>query len=640
MKWLLKICFIFLYLAIYSQTNNTFDSLVLKLNGAKTETRRQKVLAQIYDLSHSKSAQKNSLNVLLKISKFNNENITPQKKGYLADLYLILADAENKQSHYLKAIDYLEQSLKISELIKDKYRIAYASGFLAHNNYLIANTPLALYFAHKGLRVSEELKDSNTIARLLSVIATVYLTQEFYIKSEEFYIKTFKISKAMNNLEGMASAMINISIIKGKQKKHEDAIIAGKKSLIIYQKMHNIFGEINSLNNLGWCYFRIGNIIEAKKYFNLGIHITDSIGYTEGKERCLLGLGNLYFAEKNFNKAIQIGKTGLYYANKIKNIYDVRALSKFLKEVNYKDGNYKEAMKMYELEILMRDSIYKESNRKAIFQTALQYEYEKKHLADSLNLRVEKKIVELNLSKEKTKNYILYCIVAFVIVVAFLLYNRYRLTQEKKELIIQAQKLVVDTQEKELTKTELDYLRAQINPHFLFNALNTIYFMIHKKDIVARTSLNTFAAILRYQLYECDKSFVTIEQEVTYLKDYIQVQLLRKGAGCSCDFNVSPNATGFVIAPLLLVPFVENAFNHLSNNPTNKIEIFIDKCDTDFIFLVKNSKNNSHLANLSERKGIGIQNVKRRLVLIYKNKHNLKIIETENEFEVNLSIIL
>ncbi|MEJ7585936.1 MAG: histidine kinase [Ferruginibacter sp.] len=118
---------------------------------------------------------------------------------------------------------------------------------------------------------------------------------------------------------------------------------------------------------------------------------------------------------------------------------------------------------------------------------------------------------------------------------------------------------------KEKAEAELNFLKSQINPHFLFNSLNSVYFLIDKNNPDARNALGKFSDMLRYQLYEMNGDQIPVEKEIRYLNDYVDLQKLRKDDQYVLSFKYSPEVKGFKIEPLLLVPFVENAFKHLSH---------------------------------------------------------------------------
>ena len=191
---------------------------------------------------------------------------------------------------------------------------------------------------------------------------------------------------------------------------------------------------------------------------------------------------------------------------------------------------------------------------------------------------------------------------------------------------------------KEKAETELQFLKSQVNPHFLFNSLNAIYFLIDKQNAGARQTLLQFSNLLRYQLYDCNADTIAIEKELVYLDNYVRLQQLRKDSNYDIQLDIDKNVNGFLITPLLLIPFVENAFKHISNHTekTNFVHISMTKEDHSFVFEVQNSKDDSKQTDSSG--GIGLTNVKRRLELIYPGKHLLNIQKNEDNFAVKLQI--
>jgi two-component system LytT family sensor kinase len=193
--------------------------------------------------------------------------------------------------------------------------------------------------------------------------------------------------------------------------------------------------------------------------------------------------------------------------------------------------------------------------------------------------------------------------------------------------------------EKEKAVNELNFLKAQINPHFLFNSLNSIYGYIDKNNKTARNILLQFSEMLRYQLYECNADRVSISKEIAYLRNYVLLQQYRKEENLIVQFYTDDPLEECEIAPLLLVVFIENAFKYVSNfeNGENKI-----------IIALRNKKNklNFSVFNTAEHRtdnlngGIGLKNVKRRLEILYSNRHNLTISKETGSFEVQLQINL
>lgn len=198
--------------------------------------------------------------------------------------------------------------------------------------------------------------------------------------------------------------------------------------------------------------------------------------------------------------------------------------------------------------------------------------------------------------------------------------------------------------EKEKVRTELDFLRAQINPHFLFNMLNTIYFQIEKTNTPARASIEKMSEMLRYQLYECVHDRIATEREVQYIKSYVQMQSLRLEEGTDIRLEIDESLTGSYIAPLLIQPLIENAFKYISNDnepSKNKVHIRLDNIDGRLQAQITNTENASHhTALLVNNGGIGYKNLKRRLELLYPGNHVLTHKQEENKFTVILNISL
>jgi len=192
---------------------------------------------------------------------------------------------------------------------------------------------------------------------------------------------------------------------------------------------------------------------------------------------------------------------------------------------------------------------------------------------------------------------------------------------------------------KEKAETELKFLKSQINPHFLFNSLNSIYFLIDKENSEARKTLLQFSDLLRYQLYDCNAETIEIEKEVAYLKDYIRLQQIRKDNNYCVKVGIEKDVYGFRIVPLLLIPFVENAFKHISHhtNQENFVDVQLLRSNGTFKFMVENSKEN-HQRTTELPGGIGLTNVQRRLQLLYADKYKLNIHNNENTFRVELSL--
>lgn len=183
-------------------------------------------------------------------------------------------------------------------------------------------------------------------------------------------------------------------------------------------------------------------------------------------------------------------------------------------------------------------------------------------------------------------------------------------------------------------QTELKYLRAQVNPHFMFNGLNTIYGYIDINNQQARNVLLQFADLLRYNLYEADVDWVDLEKETQYLQNYVALQRARSESNLQIDLDISIEDKTIKVAPLIFIVFVENAFKFSSreDNRINTIRIRLQQTAKQIIFECTNSYEGPAQAT----GGIGLNNVKRRLELLYKDRYTLTITNEQGTYYVHL----
>lgn len=195
----------------------------------------------------------------------------------------------------------------------------------------------------------------------------------------------------------------------------------------------------------------------------------------------------------------------------------------------------------------------------------------------------------------------------------------------------------IEEAEKIKVATELMYLKTQVNPHFLFNAINTVYIQIDESAETAKHTLSSFSDILRYQLYECNHEQVPIEKEVAYLQDYINLQQLRLDERYRVDFSFQEPLQGFSIAPFILMPLIENMFKHVGGQDVPLlIRGTLRHAQNQLTFHGVNSKEDQQPGRYSG--GIGLANMKRRLALLYPGRHSLTIQNKENSYEVWLTL--
>ena len=206
----------------------------------------------------------------------------------------------------------------------------------------------------------------------------------------------------------------------------------------------------------------------------------------------------------------------------------------------------------------------------------------------------------------------------------------------------QHQREKVDLQSQTL-KSELRFLKSQINPHFLFNTLNSLYALTLKKSDQAPEIVLRLSEMMRYMLYECNERRVPLSKEINYIKNYLELEKIRQAGKYKIEFNFTGEIRNQKIAPLMFIPFLENSFKHGLNSQAKEgyVHIDMDIKNENVRLMIENSKAPA-LPSRNHKKsgGIGLVNVQRRLNLMYPEDYELNISESPNSYKVDLSIQL
>ncbi|GAA3973274.1 sensor histidine kinase [Pedobacter ginsengiterrae] len=190
--------------------------------------------------------------------------------------------------------------------------------------------------------------------------------------------------------------------------------------------------------------------------------------------------------------------------------------------------------------------------------------------------------------------------------------------------------------ESERKEMELQFLKSQLNPHFLFNSLNNIYSLAYQKSDKTADAIMKLSEIMRYMIYESNTPTVSLSKEVDYLKNYIELQKIRFKDGAFIEMTLNGEIDNQKVVPLMLISFVENAFKHgVVNDPAEPVKIDIIANQKILHFSVINKKNNQ---NKDAQGGVGLPNVERRLQLIYPDRYKLNVVNSATHYTCELMI--
>lgn len=196
--------------------------------------------------------------------------------------------------------------------------------------------------------------------------------------------------------------------------------------------------------------------------------------------------------------------------------------------------------------------------------------------------------------------------------------------------------------ENEKLTAELNFLKAQINPHFLFNTLNNLYYLAYTQSPNTTEVIAKLSQMMRYMIYDSNYPLVPLSKEIEYMQNYISLEKLRLNNQIPIRFDIEGNPQEVLIAPLIFITFLENAFKHgVSNNqPGAWVNISIRICNKECIYKVENSRITTAPSEKDEKSGIGLQNVKRRLELSYPDRYRLTVEDQPDRYFVQLNITL
>lgn len=188
-------------------------------------------------------------------------------------------------------------------------------------------------------------------------------------------------------------------------------------------------------------------------------------------------------------------------------------------------------------------------------------------------------------------------------------------------------------------EAELKFLKAQVNPHFLFNALNNIYSLSFVNSSKAPEMILKLSEMMSFMLYDCKEEVVPLTSEIEYLHNYISLQQLKKEGEQNISLKIEGDPNGISIPPMLFIPFFENAFKHgnIQDIDNGYIQSKFKIADDQLKFKIKNGI--ASFKTHHEKGGIGLENVRKRLALLYPNKHTFELVENEDYFEITINLI-
>ena len=568
MKYILIFSLLFLNSLVLFPSSRA-DSLKQLLNEAKHDTVRYKlaynIVLEIINTDHKEGLKYSFIEYQL-ASKYPEKYNVAEALQHIGYAYSFLG-------HYDSSIMYLNQGYELAK--KD-------TGILAAN---ICNILGGIYFdigeynrAQKyhleALTRGEEQENKEFCAKVYNGLASTYIEMKYYDKAEEYLMKSLNYFLPKKNPSRLLTLYNNLGTLYSYEEEYEKALKYFNKCLELSKQINHAIGQAYSMANIGETWLRnnepikaLEHYLEAEKIFKAAGMDYGLVGVKSGIASSYLETGSLSNAKKYFTEVLEIAES-----QGIKRY--MKAAYSGLSELYEKQGNTGKALEYYKLFKSTTDSIFNEEKSRQIANMRIGYETEKAEQQIQL-LQDQKELQSLRIKKQETdlrnQRYVTIGIILTAIVIILfgaLLFRNNRLKQK--------------SQYSELLRNHLElslrFLRSQMNPHFIFNALGSIQGLVHeKKNDKAGLYLGKFSALMRGILENTSTSFIPLSEEIKILKLYMELEQMRFED--TFEFSIiSENIEDeeeITVPPMTVQPFVENSIKHglLKKDKKGSIEI-------------------------------------------------------------------
>ncbi len=538
------------------------DSLLYELQKSKEDTNRINTLIDLASeyLRNNPGKSLDYANQALALSqKIKNDEC-------IAESYLMIGSYHYYTSKFNKAISNFDLAKNKFSYLGDKKGIA-----ICFNN--LGGIYLKLGFFEKGLqnfiasaKIFEELGDKEGAASLYNNIAIVCQNQNILTESLIYYNKALRLCNDLNDKKLSSSILHNIGSIYHEKHQYNLAIEYYKKALIIRTGMNDKFGISQTNHALGVVYLALGNNSKAMISFNLAANLKDEIGDLHGKAECLNHIGILKYKENNLSDAKKIFKESLKIGIEVGSLPIRECAYSWLANIDSVNGDYKNALTNYIKYKELSDSILNKEKSHQLTQLRMQFENEKKEKESKLeSLFYEKSLQENIIIKNKYIILSLLLGTVLIIVLGIIIVQRVKIKSQKKVI-----------------ELELDKLRQQLNPHFVFNSLNSIQSFLFKNDkLESNIFLTKLTNLMRLILDSAQRKTISIQEEINCITLYIDIMRIRFKNKIDFVIDVDHNidTQSIKIPPLFLQPYIENSIFHgLQHNKGNgkiKVELLL-----------------------------------------------------------------
>ena len=495
--------------------------------------------------------------------------------SYLGSVYVyILTD-------YQKALSYLERSLKIFEQLKDQKGMARDLDNMGVAYTSLGDNAKALQYFQQAEGKNEELMDKTAMAAGDLHMGNLYFYLLDYPKALDYCKKALGLFKSLDSRVGMSSSLGSIGDIYSTTHKYNEAIGYYQQAVEADKALGQKLGSAQDIANIGVCYSGLNKYAEALSAFQQSFALEKMLGYKSGMANCLGNMTDIYMNSPDtfmnrlgyrgmgrYAIAERTVKQSLMLENELGDLATQRLSLKLLSTIYAKQKDFVNAYETYKKYVVVNDSIYTDEKQKQIAHKEIEYEYSKKE--ELLKAEQDKKnaLAAAEINRQKIiRNYTISAVAAVAVFTFFMIvaYNK-----RKKARF-----------ETQVAEVEMQAMRLQMNPHFIFNCMHSInkYVMDNEKQL-ASEFLIRFSKLMRLILENSREKLISVKSDLLTLELYMQLEALRFKHKFDYSISIDPDidTEKTLIPPMLLQPFVENAIVHgIQNRAGGLIKINIGR---------------------------------------------------------------
>jgi tetratricopeptide (TPR) repeat protein len=560
--------FCFCIAGVLAQSNTTLDSLSFILKTWKDDT------AKVNKLNTLVAAFRYS-NVDTAIYFVSNSLRIATRLNYemgIADSKVRMSALCASSGRFNEGIEFSNDALALYEKLfrgatgPDKKMIlrkmGTGYGILGHNWTSQGNYPEALRNTLLSLKIREELEDKRGIGDMEYNIGNIYYDQKNYPEALKHHYASLQISREIGTRSDVADDYNTIGLVYFAQGNYDEALRIYSIALKLAEESKSKYVLAQVYENLGVINEQQRNFNEALKYDFAALKFFDEVGIEEEIPSIYNHIASVYTKQKKYLAASEYLDKALFILKKSGSLEFTRLSYYNLATLDSAKEDYKTALEHYKLAVIYGDSLLNQEKTKRTVQQQMQYEFDKKE--DSL--RQKQLVTDTKLRVQKKQRYFYWGVLVMLGALSFFVFLNFH--NQKK-----VNRLMDDAHAKEKAELELQSLRAQLNPHFMFNSLNAIQELILKEENEKSQSyLARFAKLLRMLLENAEKPFIPLQREIDFLKLYLSLENLRV-PDLQYSINIDPDidTEQTNIPNMILQPYIENAIWHgLSHKQGNR----------------------------------------------------------------------